>query len=479
LVRRRWAEGHALMAGALVCLSARMFASAGYEVWQMRHGAAIGPESLLLTVAQLCFLIAFGVATALVLVEAERLVAVRAAQTIQETADALRASEARFRFVVEHTSDVPVIVDANQRIRYVAPSCERLIGLPPSAFEGWIFMDLIHRDDREKVKKALTRMQADPSGRRPPTSVRIQNRSGEWMPFDVTGQLVPQEGAGATMVLSIRDMAAQRQLEAALLRTSRMDSLGRMAGSIAHDFNNMLTVVAGGLDLLMEEIPADSPSRRDLDVVRAAASSGEALTRQLLTFARQRPPTSEQFDVRNRLASLEGVLAIAVGRAVRIRIVRSDQALLVRVDPSQFDQVIMNLAINARDAMPSGGQLTIQSRIGPASAQSEATEVATRAWARVVVEDTGNGIAAANLDRIFEPFFTTKAEGHGTGLGLASAYGFARQAGGSLSVESTEGVGTRFFLDLPLESRDAASSDSPGPATIASGKEKPDANSGC
>jgi two-component system cell cycle sensor histidine kinase/response regulator CckA len=317
---------------------------------------------------------------------------------------------------------------------------------------------VMHPDDRENMKGALARMEADPSGRRPPTSVRIQNRSGEWLPFDVTGQLVPQEGAaGATMVCSIRDMAAQRQLEAALLQRSRMDSLGRMAGSIAHDFNNMLTVIKGGLDLALEDVPADSRSRQDLDTVRTAAMRGEALTRQLLTFARQRPPTSEQFDVRDRLASLEGVVAMAVGRAIRIRTVRSDQALLVRADPDQFDQVIMNLAINARDAMPSGGELTIQSMVSTVNGMGEAPEpMAATAWARVVVEDTGVGIPAANIHRIFEPFFTTKAEGHGNGLGLASAYGFARQAGGRVSVESTEGVGTRFFLDLPLDSPDTA-----------------------
>src|SRR5260221_11552673 len=131
-------------------------------------------------------------------------------------------------------------------------------------------------------------MQADPSSRRPATSVRIQNRSGEWLPFDVTGQLVPQEGAdGTTMVLSIRDMAAQRKLEAALLQTSRMDSLGRMAGSVAHDFNNVLTVIEGGLYLMTQEIPPDSPAKRELAVVSAAARQGVALTRQLLTFARQ------------------------------------------------------------------------------------------------------------------------------------------------------------------------------------------------
>ncbi len=409
-----------------------------------------------MTALQICFLIAFGVATALVLVEAERLEAVRSARLIQETADALRASEARFRFVVEHSSDVQVIAGADGRIKYVAPSCERLIGLPPSALEGRPFLDLVHPDDRENVTAAWARMQSDPHGRRPPTAIRIQHASGEWLPFDVSGQLVPQEGIGPAMVLSVRDMAAQRQLEAMLRHTRRMDALGRMAGNVAHDFNNTLTAIMGGLELAMENVPADNPMRRHLDLTQEAAGRGAALTRQLLTFARQMPASSERFDVRDRLAALEGMVGMAVGRSVRVRIERGQDALPVRADAGQFDQVIMNLAINARDAMPSGGQLTIVSKIGKMHDIGQPSAEAATSCARVVVEDTGVGIPAAIVDRIFEPFFTTKEEGRGTGLGLASAYGFARQAGGGLFVESIEGVGTRFRLDLPLDRSEAA-----------------------
>jgi PAS domain S-box-containing protein len=457
VLRRRWAEGVALMSAALVCLSVRMFGSAGYELWQIAHGAADRPESTLLTVAQVCLLIVFGLATALVLVEAERLEAVRAADTIRQTADALRVSEARFRFVVEHTSDAQVITGVDTRIQYAAPSCERLFGLTPSEFEGQTLLDLTHAEDRETMSRAVSRIQADPAGHPPPIAVRLRHRSGDWLPFDVTGQLVPADDhAGATLVLSIRDMAAQRQLEAALVQTRQMDSLGRMAGNIAHDFNNILTLIVGGLALVMEGLPADSPVREDVDLVQTAATSGATLTRQLLTFARRAPPATERFDVRDRIDSLEAMVGMAVGRDVLVRIGRSDDPLLVRVDPGQFDQVMMNLAINARDAMPSGGQLTIQSRLATASETSSLIEPRAKlAWARIIVEDTGVGVPAAILDRIFEPFFTTKKEGRGTGLGLSNAYGFARQAGGRLSVQSTEGVGTRLLLDLPLDSADS------------------------
>jgi PAS domain S-box-containing protein len=447
---RRWGA-YELMAAALVGLSLRMFGSVGYEVAQLARGGD-HPENLLLTIAQVCLLVMFGIATTLVLVEAERVEADRATNTIRQTADALRASETRFRFVVEHTSDVQVIVGADHRIRYVAPSCERVIGLTPAAFEGRMLLDLIHPEDRDKAKDALARMYADPSGSRPPTAVRIQHRSGQWLPVDVSGRVVPQGDDGATAVLSIRDMTAQRQLEAALLQTGKMDSLGRMAGNIAHDFNNTLTAIIGGLDLALVKLPPDSPARRHLDIMETAARRGAAFTRHLLGFARQLPTTSARFDVRERLAGLEGLVGMAVGRAIQVRFVAGAQPALVRGDADQFDQVIMNLAVNARDSMPSGGHLTIRAWVatGYDVRHSDVSPVSPP-YVRVAVEDTGAGIPAAIIDRIFEPFFTTKADGRGTGLGLASAYGFARQSGGRLSVESAEGAGARFFLDLPLD----------------------------
>jgi len=445
----RWREGAGLLISVLALLSLRMIGTVVYEAWQIGRGVPQQPESVALTIAQLSLLIVFGVGAAVVLIEAEHAEAVRAAATIRETADALSVSEARFRFVVEHSSDVLVLVDAHRRVLYVAPSCERLIGFPPAALEGHDFLDVLHPDDLEAAVAAFGRMQEDPNGRRPPTSVRIQHRSGEWLPFDVSGQLVPQPGAdGPAIVLSVRDMSAQRRLEAALQQTGRLDSLGHMAGSVAHDFNNTLTAIMGARELAQEELPAGSAALPYLEMIEQAAERGDMLTRQLLTFARQLPAASQRIDVSAHLAALEGIVGIAVGRGVTLRVLAEPGAFPVRVDPSQFDQAILNLAINARDAMPEGGTLTIRTGLAPSAGSGKAAELP--ACVRVAVEDTGTGIPRAILDRIFEPFFTTKDAGRGTGLGLASVYGFARQAGGDITVESTEGKGSRFFIDLPL-----------------------------
>jgi signal transduction histidine kinase len=254
----------------------------------------------------------------------------------------------------------------------------------------------------------------------------------------------------ATVVVLIEDEAgAQRRLERVLFQTQRLDSLGRMAGGTAHDFNNMLMAIVGAADLAKEHLASDSPALPYLDMINDASNRGNALTRELLTFARQLPVTVQRFDARDRVASLQTMVNLVAGRHVRVAIVGEQRALPVQADPTQFDQVILNLVINARDAMPSGGKLTIRTSLATA-ADDEAPRPTS--LVRVAIEDTGAGIPAAILDRIFEPFFTTKPDGQGTGLGLSSAYGFARQAGGKLSVESTEGVGTRFTLDLPLAS---------------------------
>jgi signal transduction histidine kinase len=254
-------------------------------------------------------------------------------------------------------------------------------------------------------------------------------------------------GVATAMVLSDVEGEAQRRLERALFRTQRLDSLGQMAGGIAHDFNNMLMAVVGATDLVREHVAADSAVRSYLDLIDDASNRGSTMTRQLLTFARQLPGSVQRFDARDRVAALRPIVDLLVGRQVQVEMAAGDRALPVQADPSQFDQVILNLVINARDAMPDGGRLTIRTGLA-AAADGEAPGPGS--VVRVEIEDTGTGIPAANLDRIFEPFFTTKPDERGTGLGLATAYGFARQAGGELSVESTEGVGTRFLLDLPL-----------------------------
>jgi signal transduction histidine kinase len=205
-----------------------------------------------------------------------------------------------------------------------------------------------------------------------------------------------------------------------------------------------------GLDLARDSIPAGTQVP-GLDVIEQASKQGVALTRQLLAFARQAPEALVRFDAAERVASIENMLRLVVGRMVQLEVVGTSQRLHVRADPTQFEQVIVNLAVNARDAMPAGGKLTIAVALAAPAVGPTRNPPPDKSLVRVTLQDTGSGISPAILDRLFEPFFTTKEPGRGTGLGLATAYGFARQAGGTLSVESTEGVGTIVRLELPLD----------------------------
>ena len=244
-------------------------------------------------------------------------------------------------------------------------------------------------------------------------------------------------GLATAIALIDAEREAQVRLEGALLQAQRLDSLGHMAGGIAHDFNNTLFSIVGGVELALEEASRGEPVVLSLTNIGRAAERGASLTKQLLMFARRQTVRPQRFDAGAQAAGLESMLTAVLGRRIQLHLARSPEPCGICADPTQFDQVLLNLAINARDAMPDGGRVMIQVS-------------ATRDTVRIAVEDTGHGIAASTLPHIFEPFFTTKAEDRGTGLGLSTAYGFARQAGGMLSVESTEGVGTRFFVDLPL-----------------------------
>jgi len=420
-----------LLRASLVLLSLRMFAAVVYDLWQIRAGSFQPIESPLLSILQVSLLTLLGLATTRALTESE--------------ARALRDAEEGLRFVVEHSSDVQVLTGLDRRLRFVAPSCERVLGEPASALQGRDLLELVHEEDRAELRNAFSSVAEDPRRAWPLRTLRMGCR-GEWRELDVSGRIVERDPPeGTAIVLSLRDVTEQHRLEAALLKTQRMESLGRMAGSIAHDFNNTLTAVTIlEQEMSLQTAEEQAPLR---DELRAVVARGTALTRQLLSFARQHRVDPEPFDAAERIRSLKPMLSRAVGRGVAVTIEAGAGPHDVHADPHQFDQVMLNLAINARDAMPDGGRLTV--RI--ASVPDPAPEPEGNGpRVRVELADTGVGIPAEHLSRIFEPFFTTKPPEAGTGLGLAAAYGFARQAGGDLSVRSAPGRGACFVLELPL-----------------------------
>ncbi len=245
------------------------------------------------------------------------------------------------------------------------------------------------------------------------------------------------------------DISQRRRLEDQLRQAQKMEAIGRLAGGVAHDFNNLLAAIMGHGELLLRRLDANHPHHRHAEAIQKAATRGALLTRQLLAFSRKEVLTPRVLDIHLVVAEMEEMLRRLIGEHIELVIVLGDRPVQIRADRGQLEQVIMNLAVNARDAMADGGVLTVE--VGSADPDGRAGEGAPRSGpcVTVAVRDTGCGMDAVTAARIFEPFFTTKEQGKGTGLGLSTVYGIVEQSGGSIELESTPGMGTIFTVFLP------------------------------
>jgi two-component system, cell cycle sensor histidine kinase and response regulator CckA len=241
-----------------------------------------------------------------------------------------------------------------------------------------------------------------------------------------------------------------------LLHAQKMEAVGRLAGGIAHDFNNLMTVILGHTEILGEALPEGDPARADLEDVKVAGERAAALTRQLLAFSRQQVLAPKVVSMNDVIAGTHKLLSRVIGEDVELRTIESTTAQPVCVDRGQIEQVLMNLAVNARDAMPRGGTLTLEI----SSTELDGSQLNLKAghYTTVAVTDTGHGMNELTKARIFEPFFTTKAPGKGTGLGLSTVFGIVRQSGGAVAVDSEPGKGATFTLYFPVASADRTTS---------------------
>ncbi|MEQ9324146.1 MAG: response regulator [Polyangiaceae bacterium] len=259
------------------------------------------------------------------------------------------------------------------------------------------------------------------------------------------------------VVVAIRDISAHRLLERQMLATQRLEAVGRLASGVAHDFNNIITVVRSYADLIAPAIPdTESQTREDVGVIIDAADRASRLTSQLLAFSRHQVRELQTVDVNHAVTGVQRMLRRLIGEDVRIITELAPLPMRVRVDPAQLDQVLINLAVNARDAMPKGGTLTIST--------DTATDDERRRWVRLVVADDGQGMDQKTRQHVFEPFFTTKEHRGGTGLGLSTVYGIIRQNRGSIALHTAVGEGTRFTIMLPTADRAPLTSRPPRPA---------------
>ncbi|WP_322965569.1 ATP-binding protein [Sphingomonas fuzhouensis] len=336
--------------------------------------------------------------------------------------------------------DLLTVLDAKGIVRRANPAWRALLGYEPATLIGWSVMDFIHPDDLAAAERALATSLTGPESR---IELRMRHALGhdEWIAwvgaassheiFAVGRHITQQKAAEQTL----------RDTEEQLRQAQKLEAIGQLTGSVAHDFNNLLTVIRGSIDLLRRPDFPVARRPRQIDAIADAADRAAKLTAQLLAFARRQPLTPEVVDVGASIMTLTDMMTTLCGPGIILNIDLPEAPCHAHVDRSQLDTAVINMAVNARDAMAGQGHLTI--RVREEKAPDGQKQV------RIAITDTGEGIPPERLDQIFEPFFTTKKLGAGTGLGLSQVFGFARQSGGDVHVVSRPGEGATFTLVLP------------------------------
>jgi len=368
----------------------------------------------------------------------------------QAAESALRISERRFRALVEESWDAIALFGPDGTILYGSPATTRLLGYELAEFVGRNAMELIHPDDRSAVLLRLEEVTTEPR-RRVQVAARVQHKNGHWRHLEGVLTNLLDDPSIRAIVNNYRDVTDRRILEEQVILAQKMEAIGRLAGGVAHDFNNILTAIGGYTDLLLADLAPDDKRRRDVEEIHRAADRAAALTHQLLAFSRRQVLQPKVISLNALVPDIEKMLRRLIGEDILFATVLHPKAGNVRADPGQLEQVIVNLAVNARDAMPKGGRLTIETRNVELdeSYTADHPNVKPGHYVMLAVTDTGVGMNEETRARIFEPFFTTKVRGKGTGLGLATVYGIVQQTGGHIWPYSEPEQGTTMRVYLP------------------------------
>jgi len=370
---------------------------------------------------------------------------------------ALHRSEELYRLITENTSDLICMLNWNGNYEYVSPSYKEVLGYDPQDLLGQSWFSLIHPEDWQEVDRKRT--QSLTTGTPERVELRFKHREGSWKVFETVGNWIGDvQGGLQRAVLVSRDLTERKQAEKALrqseeqLRQSqKLEAVGQLAGGVAHDFNNLLTVITGYSDILVRRLPENDPNRLGVEEIRRAAERASTLTRQLLAFSRKQVLQPKLFNLNTLVTDMGRMLRRLINEDIELVTKLTDDPTEINADPGQLEQVLMNLVVNARDALPDGGKITIET----ASLELDRnyadvhTSVQPGPYVMLAVSDNGVGMDAETRKHIFEPFFTTKEDGKGTGLGLSTVYGIVKQSGGNIWVYSEPSHGAVFKVYLP------------------------------
>jgi PAS domain S-box-containing protein len=370
---------------------------------------------------------------------------------LKQTEEALRASEAKLRDLVESTNDIFWEVDEAGIYTYCSPNISSILGYEPAEVIGKTAFSFMPPSEAKRCVEMFRGIATDCK----PFSLLMRTI------FDKQGQLITVESSGRPLFDNQgrligyrgadRDITERKRLEEQLRQSHKMEAVGQLAGGVAHDFNNLLTALIGHVDLLMMLVDSQNPFRRHIEEIKKAAGRAASLTHQLLAFSRRQMLRAEVLDVNTVVNDMKNLLHRVISEDIELITILNPNPRYIKADHGQLQQVIMNLAVNARDAMPSGGKLTIQTGVTQpeGSYPKPHFEDGSELYVVLSVSDTGCGMDLENKNRIFEPFFTSKAVGIGTGLGLAMVYGIIKQSAGYIQVESSPGRGATFTIYLP------------------------------
>ncbi len=367
----------------------------------------------------------------------------------KRTEASLRQSNQNLQALIQAAPLAIITLDQHSRVSMWNAAAERIFGWEATELLGRP-LPLVPEDQRATSQaRMLNEVQANTDRGR---ELRLLHKNGSTLDVNLwTAPMIDARGLVVGTMDLFADVTDRKQLEEQYRQSQKMEAVGQLAAGVAHDFNNLLTIILGYSDIFLSTLPAKDPGREYIGAIRAAGERAAVLTRQLLAFGRKQILAPVVLDLNFLLNEFEKMLRRLIGEDVEMTTVLQPSSGLVKVDPGQMEQVIMNLVVNARDAMTRGGQLTIRTHDADLSEIQirQHPELPSGRYTVLAVQDTGCGMDEATKSRIFEPFFTTKEVGKGTGLGLATVFGIVKQSGGFLEVESTVGAGSTFRVYLP------------------------------